>query len=105
MVARIWHGWTKPENAENYKRLLEEVIFPGIAAKNIQGYKKIELLCRPLDNEVAFITIMWFESWDAIKTFAGENYSQAYVPQEARELLSRFDTEAQHYEMITTLSY
>lgn len=32
MFGRIWHGWTKPENADNYERLLKEEIFPGIAA-------------------------------------------------------------------------
>ena len=35
MICRIWHGWTKPENADAYERLLREEIFAGIAARAI----------------------------------------------------------------------
>lgn len=103
MIARIWHGWTTPENTESYERLLEETIFPKIAAKEIEGYKKIQLLRRSLDNEIEFITVMWFDSWDAVKEFAGEEYQQAYVPQEAQKLLSRFEKQSKHYEIIESL--
>ena len=99
MIGRIWHGWTKPENADKYEQLLKEEIFPGIAAKKVAGYKGIQLFRRPLDNEIEFITIMWFDSWDAVKQFAGENYEQAYVPRKAREVLERFDERSQHYEI------
>jgi hypothetical protein len=33
MIARLWHGWTTPENADVYENLLKTEIFPGIAAK------------------------------------------------------------------------
>lgn len=105
MIVRIWHGWTTPENAESYQRLLKEVIFPKIAAKEIEGYQKIQLLRRSLDYEIEFITIMWFDSWDAVKEFAGEEYLQAYVPPEAQELLTRFEKQSKHYEIMSTLTY
>ena len=99
MIARIWHGWTTPENADTYERLLNENIFPGIAAKQVAGYTGIQLLRRPLDQEVEFLTIMWFDSWEAVKQFAGEDYERAYVPPHARAVLARFDARAQHYEL------
>ena len=100
MVVRIWHGWTTAENAESYERLLRDEIFPGIAAKGVEGYKKIQLLRRELpEGEVEFITIMSFDSWDAVKDFAGEDYERAYVPAKARAVLARFDTTSQHYEL------
>lgn len=105
MIGRIWHGWTKPENADKYERLLKEEIFPGIAAKKIAGYRGIQLFRRPLDNEIEFITIMWFDSWDAVKQFAGEDYEQAYVPPNAREVLQKFDERSQHYEIKERLEY
>lgn len=105
MIVRIWHGWTTPEKAESYERLLEEVIFPKIAAKKIEGYKKIQLLRRSLDNEIEFTTIMWFDSWDAVKEFAGKEYHQAYVPPEAQKLLSRFEKQSKHYEIMRSLTY
>ncbi len=52
MVSRIWHGWTTPENADTYENLLRTEIFPGIASKNVSGYRGIQLLRRPLHNEI-----------------------------------------------------
>jgi len=105
MVGRIWHGWTTPENADIYENLLKTEIFPGIASKKVSGYRGIQLFRRPLDSEVEFITIMWFESWDAVKQFAGEDYKKAYVPPKARKVLSRFDDRSQHYEIKESITY
>jgi hypothetical protein len=99
MIGRIWHGWTKPDNADKYERLLKEEIFPGIAEKKVDGYKAIQLFRRSLEDEVEFITIMWFVSWEAVKQFAGEDHEKAYVPQQARDILERFDDRSQHYEI------
>jgi len=105
MISRIWHGWTTPENADNYENLLKTEIFPGIASKNVSGYRGIQLFRRPLDSEIEFITIMWFESWDAVKQFAGEDYEKAYVPPKARNVLSRYDDRSQHYEIRENITY
>jgi len=105
MISRIWHGWTTLENADAYETLLKTEIFPSIAAKNVSGYKGIQLLRRSLDEEVEFITIMWFESWDAVKQFAGDDFEKAYVPLKAREILSRFDERSQHYEIREKITY
>ena len=43
MIARIWHGWTKPEKAKAYEDMLRDEIFPGIARRNIKGYRGAEL--------------------------------------------------------------
>jgi antibiotic biosynthesis monooxygenase (ABM) superfamily enzyme len=99
MIARVWHGWTRPENADAYEALLKTEIFPGIAAKNVAGYRGIELLRRPLGDEVEFVTIMWFDSLEAVKAFAGEDHETAYVPAKARAVLARFDARSQHYEI------
>jgi antibiotic biosynthesis monooxygenase (ABM) superfamily enzyme len=105
MIGRIWHGWTTPENADVYENLLKMEIFPEIAAKNVPGYRGIQLFRRPLDDEVEFITIMWFDAWDSVRQFAGEDYEKAYVPPNAREVLSRFDERSQHYEIREQIHY
>lgn len=99
MIARLWHGWTMPENADKYETLIKIEIFPGIVGRKIAGFQEIELLRRPLGGEVEFITIMWFSSLDAIKAFAGADYETAVVPPAARAVLSRFDAKSQHYEV------
>lgn len=106
MIARIWHGWTTEANADAYERLLRKEIFPGIAAKGVGGYQEIQLLRRSADaGEVEFMTIMWFNSWESVKEFAGEDHERAYVPPKAREVLARFDERSQHYEIRDRITY
>jgi antibiotic biosynthesis monooxygenase (ABM) superfamily enzyme len=100
MITRIWHGWTTSHNAPAYQHLLLNEIFPAIAARNVPGYHGISLMCRELDNEVEFATLMWFDSIEAVKAFAGEHYEVAVVPPKARGLLSRFDSQSEHYETL-----
>jgi heme-degrading monooxygenase HmoA len=99
MVSRIWHGYTTFENADEYEKLLKEEIFTGIKGRNIKGYKGIQLLRRNLEKETEFITIMWFDSLDSVREFAGKEYENAVVPEKARKILARFDREAQHYDL------
>lgn len=92
VIERVWRGWTTAENGSRYERLLREQIFPGIAAKGVRGYTGIRLLRRQLPSgELEFMTIMSFESLDAVRAFAGEEYARAYVPEAARQVLLRFD--------------
>lgn len=105
MIVRVWHGWTTPENSAAYEQLLKTEIFPGIAAKNVQGYRAIELLRRPAGSEVEFMTVMTFDDVEALKQFVGKDYERAYVPDKARQVLKRFDERAQHYERREQLSY
>ena len=105
MIVRLWHGWTTPENADIYENLLKTEIFSGIAAKGVDGYRGIRLLRRVRDKEVEFITMMEFDSWEAVKQFAGEDCERAYVPPKAREVLAHFDERSQHYEIREIIKY
>jgi hypothetical protein len=99
MIARIWHGWTSTSNADAYESLLKSEIFIGIQGRQIAGYKGIQLFRRPLGDEVEFVTLMWFDGTEAVRTFAGQDHEVAVVPPKARTLLSRFDARSQHYEV------
>ena len=99
MISRIWHGWTTKANADAFEALLKSEIFTGTENRQIPGYGGIHLLRRNVGEEVEFITIMWFDSLEAVRAFAGEDYEAAVVPPKARALLSRFDERSQHYEV------
>lgn len=99
MISRIWHGYSSFDNADVYENLLKTEIFVGIKSRKIEGYKGINLLRRTLPDEVEFITIMWFDSIESVKRFAGDDYEKAVVPAEAQKLLSRYDKRSQHYEV------
>ena len=99
MIGRIWHGWTAPENADAYEALLKREIFVGIQGRAIAGYRGINLFRREVGVEVEFVTIMWFDSLEDVRAFAGEDYEVAVVPPKARALLAHFDARSQHYEV------
>jgi heme-degrading monooxygenase HmoA len=99
MICRIWHGWTTQANADAYERLLRSEIFHGIADRRIPGYHGIELLRRNRDATVEFVTLMWFDSIEAVQAFAGADYEVAVVPPAARALLQRFDARSAHYDV------
>ena len=99
MISRIWHGWTSLENAEDYEALLKSEIFTGIQNRQITGYRGIHLFRREMADGVEFVTVMWFDSIEAVRAFAGHDYEIAVVPPKARALLSRFDERSQHYEV------
>ena len=67
MIARIWHGWTTPENADRFEWLVKEEIFVGIQNRRIPGFNGIQLLRRESGEEVEFVTIMLFDSLVAVR--------------------------------------
>jgi heme-degrading monooxygenase HmoA len=100
MIIRIWHGWTTLPNADIYENLLKQEIFTGIQDRQIRGFKGIQLLRREAGEEIEFITIMRFDSLEAVQEFAGPDYEAAVVPPSARAVLAHFDGRSQHYELI-----
>ncbi len=105
MIFRIWHGWTTPENADAYERVVQDEVFELIAGKKVAGYRSIDLLRRQDGDEVEFTTIMRFDSMDAVKAFAGEDYERSFVPPQARAVLKHFDATARHYDHIRHVDY
>ncbi|MEE8262004.1 MAG: antibiotic biosynthesis monooxygenase [Gammaproteobacteria bacterium] len=104
-IKRIWHGWTTPANADIYENLLHDEVFPSIEAKNISGYRSIELLRRDQGDEVEFITLMTFDSLQNVIDFQGDDYQRCYVPDAAQKVLKRWDQTSAHFEVKAVRSY
>lgn len=100
MIARIWHGWTKPEDAKAYETMLRDEIFPSIAARKIKGYHGAELFVREHDNEAEFVTLLRFDSMDAVMEFAGPEASKPVIFPKAEALITRME-QARHYRLAT----
>lgn len=103
MICRLWRGWTIPENAAAYEKLVRGTVIRGIEARRIPGFRHIDLMRRPLGAEVEFATLMWFDDLDSVRAFVGEDYEVSHVPAEARAVLARFDPRASHYEVLDRL--
>ena len=99
MIARIWHGWTKPENATAYEDMLRDEIFPSIAARNIKGYRGAELFIYKNGAEVEFMTLLRFDSMEAVKEFAGADENKPVIYPKAESLLLRMDERSTHYRI------
>jgi antibiotic biosynthesis monooxygenase (ABM) superfamily enzyme len=100
MIARIWHGWTKPADAKAYEKMLRNEIFPSIAARNISGYYGAELFIREDGKEVEFVTLLRFDSMEGVKEFAGADESRPVIYPGVEELLTRME-QARHYRIAT----
>ena len=98
MIARIWRGWTKPGEAKAYEKLLRDEIFPSIAARKIEGYRGAELFVRENGDEVEFVTLLRFDSMDAVTKFAGPETSKPVIFPEAEALITRME-QARHYRV------
>ena len=98
MIARIWHGWTKRADAEAYEEMLRNEIFPSIAARNIEGYHGAELFISDDGDEVEFVTLLRFDSMDAVKEFAGADQGKPVIYPKAEALIARMER-ARHYRI------
>ncbi len=97
MIARHWRGWTKAHNADAYETLLKDKVLPGL--KDIAGYRGGYVLRSDGPEEAEFVVVNLFDSLDAVRLFAGPDYTVAIFEPEARQLLSRVEPIAMHYEV------
>jgi heme-degrading monooxygenase HmoA len=99
VIARIWHGWTKREDAAGYESHLKPELLPGLS--KVAGFQRSYLLRRAVGDEVEFMTIILWDSIEAIRAVAGTDYETAVIPEERQKYLQRFDTKAEHFEVVS----
>jgi len=97
MMARHWRGWTKADMADGYERFLKQKVLPGLRA--IHGYRGGFILRKDDLAETEFVVINLFESLEAVKQFAGPDFTVAVFEPEAKTFLSRIEDFASHYEV------
>ena len=98
-IIRTWKGWTTHENAPIYEDMLINEVFPVVKEKGVEGLEKVSISTKSKKDEVEFFLILQFDCIESVKTFAGEDYEIAYIPENARRVLLRYDETAQHYEL------
>ena len=100
MIARVWHGWTTPESAGRYESHLKPELLPGLS--KVKGFAGSRLLRRTVNDEVEFITIIFWDSLESVRAVAGPDYETAVIPEERKKFLKRYDAKAAHYEVVAT---
>lgn len=98
-IIRTWKGWTTRANASVYEDMLINEIFPAVKKKGVEGLEKVSISTMEKKDEVEFFLVLQFDSLDSVKMFAGENYIEAYIPDNAKRVLLRYDKTADHFEL------
>lgn len=101
MIARMWRGWAPVETAETYRRHYESEVAEHLAG--VPGFRGARLLSRTDGAEVAFTSITFFDSMEAVTGFAGAEPDRAVVEEAARAVLSRWEDEVSHHEVAVDL--
>ncbi|HEY1265126.1 MAG TPA: antibiotic biosynthesis monooxygenase [Terriglobales bacterium] len=97
MIARVWRGWTRLDDADQYEHLLRERVIPRL--RKIAGHRSAQLLRLNRELEAEFIVVNYFDSLAAVREFAGEDYTTPVFEPEARRLLVRLEPKAEHYDV------
>lgn len=97
MIARMWVGQTRADDADRYLDYLNTTGVVG--CRSTEGNTGVQILTR-VDGDVAeFVFVSFWESMDAIRGFAGEDTERAvYYPEDTRYLLA-LDPKVRHYEV------
>ena len=96
----MWRGWTTIIDADAYDSYLKDELFPRLQEQlTDKGYRGYHVLRLDRAQEVEFVTMVWFESLQAVRSFAGENYETPVISERAQRLLSRYQDRCDHYEI------
>jgi hypothetical protein len=98
MIARVWRGWTKPEDAEAYAGFLSAELFPAVAAR-VGGFRCGFVFRRRDGSDVEFLVMTVFESLDDVRRFAGDDVDVPVIEPEAARLLIRGDDRVEHFDV------
>ncbi|MBM3179840.1 MAG: antibiotic biosynthesis monooxygenase [Chloroflexi bacterium] len=98
MIARLWHGITPKSKADEYVEYLNRTGLRDYRA--VAGNLGVHVLRRIEDEQAHFLILTFWDSIEAIRKFAGDDYEKArYYPEDGDYLLE-FEEKVVHYEVI-----
>jgi antibiotic biosynthesis monooxygenase (ABM) superfamily enzyme len=97
VIARVWRGATRAEDADEYAAYVEETGMAG--ARALEGSRGTLVLRRMDGDRAEFVTLLLFDSSDRVRNFAGDEIERAvFFPEDDRYLIER-DLHVTHYEV------
>jgi heme-degrading monooxygenase HmoA len=98
MIARIWRGATRAEDADRYLEYLHASGFPGY--REAEGCRGVVGLRRVQNGRAEFLLLSLWESEQAIRRFAGDDPGRAvFYPEDERFLVERGEL-VDHYQVV-----
>lgn len=98
LIARIWRGSTRPEDADRYATYLERTGLQDCRAT--PGNRGVYVLRRARQDRTDFTFVSLWESLDAIRRFAGEDYEKARYYPEDRKYLLELEPFVEHHDIV-----
>jgi|SRR6516165_7846014 heme-degrading monooxygenase HmoA len=100
MISRHWRGVARHGQADSYVIHLRQETFPELAA--IPGFVRASILRREVEGGTEFQIVTVWESWEAIRAFAGADPEEAVVPAVVQAMMVEYDRRVVHYEVADT---
>ncbi len=102
MIARIWKGAVRRQDRDDYARYMRET---GVAAyARTPGNQGVWMLRRDVGERTEFVMFTLWDSLEAVRAFAGDDYETAvFYPEDERFLVER-DLTATHYQVDTQVA-
>ena len=98
MIARTWHGAVPEDQADAYHEVL---LRTGVADyKSTLGNQGVYVMRRVTDGLAHFLVLTFWDSWDAIRAFAGDDPEHARYYDEDKAYLVELESHVTHYEVL-----
>ena len=98
MIARIWRAEALTANAPAYTEHFVNHVVPRL--KRARGYEGALLLNREVNGAVKILLITFWKSLNSVKQFAGADIKRAVIADDAKNVLTNFETEVRHFEVV-----
>ena len=98
MIARTWHGIVPASKADAYHHYMEETGVKGL--RSTPGNRGVYMLRRIEGNVAHFQIMSLWDSYDAIRRFAGADFERAVYYPEDKNFLLELEPHVTHYEVL-----
>lgn len=98
MIVRLWKARTSAATADEYVRHATQTVFPKV--RTLPGHRGEYLLRRAVGDYVELIVLTLWDSMEAIRGFAGDDLEKAVVEPAAQAVLTEFDRNVTHFEVV-----
>jgi heme-degrading monooxygenase HmoA len=97
-IARVWRGVTAAEKADAYLEYLKRT---GVAdCRRTAGNRGVKVLRRIAEGRAEFMFVSYWESFDAIRRFAGPEPEKAVYYPEDRAFLVALEPTVVHFDVL-----